>query len=586
MELQHFLHPHPLTLVEEQNGDGGQMEYCSGCMNPIQGPRYICSDSECSFLLHKLCAEQPEKIDHPSRPQHPLTLINMPWVTYQCEACFRRNGDFVYYCDLCDLYLDLPCATLPKQIQHLGHNHPLMLQLKPSLFRCDACDKFHEIQEISYQCTTCHFWVLKDCVSLPDTVNSASHEHPLALTSCAKLEFSKFKMFCDVCSEVVKQKNCVYACAGCRYVAHVGCAQNEMDEKEDESDKPNQICLPLADESINLISHLVEQFSIEKNNSGESNLKGLVDHPFEMELSGIVLFDAKVLRKMQGMVHDHPLHRFDEYSGSEEWILKELKGDEMCNACMQRISAPYYGCSDCDFRLHKYCSELPDEIQHPLHPQHALSLLKRCFVECKACGDLCNGFAYYCSECRFNLDVKCATFPLTIKHEAHGHALTLEEVPDRARCRACQQLIKSRALQCTSCNFNVHLKCASLPRAVRHRHDEHTLVLTYSPPGGPTKEYTCRICKEEINPKQWLYYCDDCNNSLHTGCLFSVLNDEMNMKYPPITSYKHPHPLTFVRKSKDDPPPCDSCGNPCNGIAFQCKECDYNLDFECGSALM
>ena len=44
--------------------------------------------------------------------------------------------------------------------------------------------------------------------------------------------------------------------------------------------------------------HLAEHFSVEKNNTGELHLKGMVNQPFEIGFSAIALFDAKLLYKM------------------------------------------------------------------------------------------------------------------------------------------------------------------------------------------------------------------------------------------------------------------------------------------------
>ncbi|KAL7194244.1 hypothetical protein ACSBR1_034622 [Camellia fascicularis] len=582
MDFEYFGHPHPMVLVEDHNADANEDQNCIGCTKPILGIDPIYSCNECSLFLHKSCAELPKETNHPAHPQHPLSLLFEPDLTQKCDSCFENWGNLLYYCSLCEFKLDIHCATLPNTIEHIGHNHPLTLQLKQASFSCDACGKPHNYAGISYQCTTCYYWVHHECVSLPNSVAHSSHNHPLTLSNAFELEFSKFKLYCDICSEVVNQKNCVYSCAGCRYVAHVNCTKEEeidedeksaneeideyvnfnffIDEKNegDEPEPSDPVCLPMADSSVNLANHLLQQLS-RKDNSKPTALEQIY--------------------------HDHPLTLFEVYSGrNREQISNELKNTEMCNSCLELISAPYYGCSesDCDFLLHKYCADLPSKIQHPLHPKHTLNLLTSCCISCNACDTLCNTFAYQCGECyNFNIDVKCASFPLTIQHDAHEHVLALDKDPGGARCNACQKEFGGYALRCSSrhCNFNLHIGCASLPRTVKHRYDKHALVLTYCP---LDKEYCCKICEKEMNPKRWFYCCADCEVGLHPDCICD-LAEHLNFKFEAKNHSDHPHPLSFVRKSKDNPPPCDNCGNPCDDLAFQCEECNYNLDFSCAS---
>ncbi|XP_028057059.1 uncharacterized protein LOC114261054 [Camellia sinensis] len=573
-----------MVLVEDHNADANEDQNCIGCTKPILGIDPIYSCNECSLFLHKSCAELPKETNHPAHPQHPLSLLFEPHLTQKCDSCFENWGNLLYYCSLSEFKLDIHCATLPNTIEHIGHNHPLPLQLKQASFSCDACGKPHNYASISYQCTTCYYWVHHDCVSLPNSVAHSSHNHPLTLSNAFQLEFSKFKLYCDICSEVVNQKNCVYSCAGCRYVAHVNWTKEEeidehVDEKsaneeidecinfnffideKNEGDEPepsDPVCLPMADSSVNLANHLLQQLS-RKDNSKPTTLEQIY--------------------------HDHPLTLFEVYSGrNREQISNELKNTEMCNSCLELISAPYYGCSesDCDFLLHKYCADLPSKIQHPLHPKHTLNLLTSCCISCNACDTLCNTFAYQCGECyNFNIDVKCVSFPLTIRHDAHEHVLALDKDPGRAHCNACQKEFGGYALRCSGrhCNFNLHIGCASLPRTVKHRYDKHALVLTYCP---LDKEYCCKICEKEMNPKHWFYCCADCEVGLHPDCICD-LAEHLNFKFEAKNHSDHPHPLSFVRKLKDNPPPCDNCGNPCDDLAFQCEECNYNLDFSCAS---
>ncbi|XP_016740425.1 uncharacterized protein [Gossypium hirsutum] len=71
------LHQHPLFFSQDHNDEVNRD--CSGCLKPLSGPIYHCSDCALSdefFNLHKQCAEVSLEINHPyDRRKHPLTLL-------------------------------------------------------------------------------------------------------------------------------------------------------------------------------------------------------------------------------------------------------------------------------------------------------------------------------------------------------------------------------------------------------------------------------------------------------------------------------------------------------------------------------
>lgn len=121
-----------------------------------------------------------------------------------------------------DFCLDVGCASLAQTVEHTSlHHHPLTLLLKLSIFCCDACGITHEEAGLPYHCASCNFWAHPDCASLPSTIQRTSHHQhvpsvPLILvSSCNKSEIYQFKMYCDICSKEVREKNCIYYCADC-----------------------------------------------------------------------------------------------------------------------------------------------------------------------------------------------------------------------------------------------------------------------------------------------------------------------------------------------------------------------------------
>ncbi|KAM7500103.1 hypothetical protein LguiA_024517 [Lonicera macranthoides] len=147
MEIEHFSHEHPLILGKEmhQQADGSgddkiqKSQICAGCLEPIilssssyAGAYYSCA--ECKFFLHKLCAELPMEMNHPSHPRHMVKLSTDR--SCKCQVCDCRWKNFTYSCSICNFDIDVICATLmERKIDHVSHKHSLFRQRKPGLFR-------------------------------------------------------------------------------------------------------------------------------------------------------------------------------------------------------------------------------------------------------------------------------------------------------------------------------------------------------------------------------------------------------------------------------------------------------------------
>ena len=80
-----------------------------------------------------------------------------------------------------------------------------------------------------------------------------------------------------------------------------------------------------------------------------------------------------------------------------------------------------------------------------------------------------------------------------------------------------------------------------------------------------------------MEPKALVYYCEKCSYPAHPKCIFG---DFRNIKVGIYTSDVHQHPLTLIRKTKDQFP-CDKCGYPCNVLAYECATCSINIHLEC-----
>uniref|UniRef100_A0A5B7C1A8 Zinc finger PHD-type domain-containing protein n=1 Tax=Davidia involucrata TaxID=16924 RepID=A0A5B7C1A8_DAVIN len=223
MELEHRSHCHPLFFQRE-----GNAELCQGCGKGISGCAYSCSQPNCSFYLHKACAELPDEFKHPMHHQHPLYLFIKPPYSngrFQCNVCRYSRDKFAYHCAYCQFDTCISCVLEERKITHKCHNHPLNLVQRPALFHCDACDA--EDKDSSYLCSVCPFWIHRGCVSLPSTFKRIDHDHPLTLLYYLSHEYYKSDINCKICAKKVNPSYWVYHCGKCRYVAHVNCATSK-----------------------------------------------------------------------------------------------------------------------------------------------------------------------------------------------------------------------------------------------------------------------------------------------------------------------------------------------------------------------
>ncbi|GMP40947.1 hypothetical protein CsSME_00011219 [Camellia sinensis var. sinensis] len=539
MELQHFSHEHPLILGEVN--DDGEAIVCTVCWENISGSAFSCKN--CLFFLHKFCAEFPEEMNHPIHA-HSLALQQ----SRSCTGC-----------------------------QHFSSKHQLMILNEDEKndvderLSCYVC-----LQQITgsaaYKCTNCSISIYfhEPCAQLPAEMEHPMHpEHPLALLPVVP---NKFR--CDGCD------------IGCDYCIHVKCSTKTKERESaievENIDEANLIHLPMADDSISAIDLFLKQISM-GDNKRETELNHFSHH------HPLILFDA------QG---DNNLCYENELL-----ILNELNKDKICNACVRKISAPFYSCGLCDFFLHKWCAELPNELEHPHHP-HQLILLKkplepRGLFYCEGCDYYCNGFAFRCikEECmnyfNYYLNVKCAFLPKAIIHKVHEHPLFLKKDCISAGCAACPRKLWIFAFGCDICNFNLHYTCALLPDTIKHRYDEHhPFSLIYAPIQDGPDEYICEFCEDEIDPNWWFYHCIDCDQSACAKCICAERKEDHNIKWGSTYNFdSHPHCLIYVPVT-DKSFNCAYCHKHINSlpfverliaskIGFKCEQCNIMLHPHC-----
>jgi hypothetical protein len=557
MELRHFIHKHPLIFNEEvlSKDCGGLL--CDGCGNQVLGPNYSCK--QCSwFVLHELCAQLPHELEHPSHPKYPLRLIH----TYSWKREIKWDLEH-------PLHPKYPPRLIhayswKKEIEWDLENHlypkypPRLINSQLREIKCDGCNT-EVLWGFIYHCSDCNFSLESKCASLPLTIQSEIHAHPLTLVR-RSLSFT-----CDACGK--HGKGMVYLCAICPFLVHLQCSSYPLLPKQIRHGHPPKLpnslqdtfpiestsmlsCEdPGLDESIDSLTYVVK-----KSKMGDDNIEIAVE--------------------IKHFSHEHDMNLIDE----------ELEKQEKCDGCLWPIEPPFYTCTQCRFFLHKSCVELPRKKSHPLH-RHPLTLLPEPpyvpSFSCYACGRDCNGFVYRCDKCNFDLDVQCSLISDTFRHECHFHQLFISCASYSGKCNSCDS--KGQMLRC-GCEFNLDFKCATLPPTVRYEpysnSNEETFVLCFEFEDDYHDEYNCDICGKERVRNHWFYYSPYGGDlAAHPAC---ILGKYPNIKFGRTYTFDmHEHPLTFVDKSEEPHPPCDKCGDSCHGMTFECLKCNFSLHHLC-----
>ena len=421
------------------------------------------------------------------------------------------------------------------------HHHPLTPFWKWMSFTCDLCAK--EVKGIPNQCALCSYCVHNTCASLPRTLQVLYHWHPLHLIhSSFEVELHQSdSRFCQLCAQKVNTNYGFYYCSEYDFVAHLDCAADYINW---------------------------ENKNLQELKEGENeDLELDQSAAYEVKNIKVGADGTEIATEIQHFSHEHDLKLSDD----------EVLNIEKCDGCVQAIFPPFYSCVSCSFFLHESCAKLPRKKQHPLH-QHLLTLSPKSpnLFWCRACKRYCNGFNYSCEICWFSLDVSCGLISDILTHNGHEHRLLLSSIESEHNC-SCYDSKISPIFRCTTCEFALDFKCATLPQTARYKQHEHPFTLHYTIEDD-SDEYYCNICEEERNPKHWFYYCANSNYPIHPKC---ILGNYPNIKFG--SAYKfsfHPRPLTFIEETKDHFK-CNHCGLTCTELFYQCAQCNFNRHCYC-----
>ncbi|KAL0642459.1 hypothetical protein Bca4012_040749 [Brassica carinata] len=479
-------HPHKLILLKNRT----EFDCSAECGKARGGLPYKCD--ECDVSFHVDCVWHPEaklnyspEVNHPYHSLHPLKLLTGPPPDYsdgKCRLCGTEIAEYFYHCSSCNFTVDLPCVFNPPPkslVEPKVHDHQLTLLPRLDSFTCNACGLKGD--RSPYACFDCGFMIHQDCLGLPRVININRHDHRVSRTSV--LGDAAMNSVCGVCRKKVDWTYGGFSCKRCPgYVAHSKCATR-------------------------------------KDVWNGKELEGIPEE--EEDTKPYVEIDENTIQHFS-----HKEHHLRRIHGNG--IMYEEQ--KRCKACIHPIGLhSFYTCMDCDFSLHQKCAECPKRKRHVLHNERlTLDTNKDLEVfRCDACYRRSNGFMYKDGDKM--LDVLCGSISEPFVHPSHPHhpSYYIPTENDDKICNGCNRK-EPHVLRCIEgdCGFVLCFKCATQPKVVKHRVDDHPLSLCYGEEEEASGKYWCDICEKETDSKEWFYTCKDQRASLHREC---VLGDSTGL---------------------------------------------------------
>ncbi|KAI4383497.1 hypothetical protein MLD38_009330 [Melastoma candidum] len=219
-DLGSNFHKHQLKICHREGHKDS--DFCRVCSKAIKGLGYQCKLLECSFQLHKWCAQLPTKMQHPFHPKHPLELQPVPpGGSQECSACRKEFVGYELSCVEDGFHLDSKCAFLVPTLKHPLHEHHLTLFEETRNFHCNVCGEVCKSEY--YRCPMCNFNLHTDCLPLPSKVKHKDHVDQLTLYD-RYLEDDSGEYYCDLCVQRRHADHGAYCCLPCKLYAHIHCA--------------------------------------------------------------------------------------------------------------------------------------------------------------------------------------------------------------------------------------------------------------------------------------------------------------------------------------------------------------------------
>lgn len=324
--------------------------------------------------------------------------------------------------------------------------------------RCGMCEE--NILGSMYKCRKCNFQTHGFCAELAKPSTRRLHlNHPHSLTLLPDPP-ARDEMRCEICRKVIGGFNLF--CRICDYIIDVNCA-----------------------------------------------LKG--------KLSLMVLG-----QKLVGTVGERCMsgkHRMVQVIISSSYPIS-------CTICDETLFGKALSCMTCEEMYHPRCLILPQElvVRHPLHSDHNLSIIRTGGFTCRICLSSIINCAYCCNTCLdllFHLKCIQATSGvfgeiMTHSHNFYYFGINALHSPSTQSCSVCGRPCEDFFYGCIDdCNFSAHAHCLGLPKSVKNRRHQHTVVQKYTYQG-----QICSLCKR-LCSETTIYTCNHCEAFFHLYCFMS-----------------------------------------------------------------
>ncbi|ESQ39767.1 hypothetical protein EUTSA_v10001211mg [Eutrema salsugineum] len=537
---------------------------CGGEQTPDK--KYHLHCVTCNLDVHKDCYLRPRcRLSELTNP-HILRKVRGDFLScFACKTPFHdpSSVQYHYHCPTCNVDFHKGCHLYLPEITHPFHPlHPLKMIFPLGYSYSDIDVKFtlpskwySETPDYKTQVDESDDVSISEvkCKCCQKHLKHSHDQHTLTLFP------RRVPLPCDACGTSLNDtEDHVYTCHLCSYLVHRTCIYLPRVIKI--TRHPHRLSLssslPSGLISCGVCRQIVNvtcgQFSCIKGCQyavhSRCAVKGIVWDGEDLEgvaeesdedLESFVRIDDETI---QHFSHDHHLRLHKNNDVCDD--------NRFCQACILpiMISESFYSCMQCDFLFHEVCASHPRRKDHPLH-KHPLILhpiapkdmmicasgwysddglyLKGVF-KCNGCDQKGYGFMYICSksDCEFQLDIRCASLPDLVIHGSHPHDLFFNL--NKGACMGCEFYNCSPfSLECIQCKLFLGLKCATLPSVMHYKHDRHPLTLCYGEED-TNGQYWCEVCETKLDAKEWFYKCDNyCNVTVHISCL---LGEERFMK--------------------------------------------------------
>ena len=439
-------------------------------------------------------------IDHFSHP-HSLLLIFGCTDNANCYACWQQLSPYsrYYKCLDCAFNLYESCSRdliehyrHYKHIQNHFHNHPLEIVYYDSEVPgvcCTFCLK--RCFGPTYVCFLCKIFLHESCLELLGTntiIQNSFHKHPLIIAE-NKVNNSTSSFFmnndfpsCSACGEPRFGKS--FSCLRCKFLIHEFCL--ELPHEIQHFFHPCPVSL--QKETTNFTCR-----ACEKSCSLFAYHCNRCHFYLDVECAQMLTRNFEGQNYILSYYHHHPFI-----------LCNKERNDHLvsCDGCNQVISFEIFGCIQCDIYLHRSCAAAPQQIEHPFHPKHTLTL----FFDEKL---LCT------ISILKSLDKKGK-----VKYLRHKHFSIHDEKDNEVCCGVCKKHVCGpSSYKCIRCKFFIHQDCIEPVKEVQHPfqpHDNDSLI-GISRKTLPRKKFTCDACSCK-SCFGFSYRCEKCRFKLDVNC--------------------------------------------------------------------